>query len=88
MAGMRFWPKSSWAHAGIALVVATVLAIIGAGLEDQHSFAEAVRQYPHDGQDGLSALWDGMVAGFFIEVIVFVVLFMVQRRWLSSQDSN
>jgi hypothetical protein len=85
---MKRWPKSEWAHAGIAVAGATVLAIIGAGLEDRYSFAEAVRQYPHDGLDGLSALWDGMVAGFFVEVIVFVVLFMAQRRWLTSQDSK
>ena len=82
---MRFWPKSLWAHAVIAFVVATVLAFVGAGIEEQRSFAEAVRQYPHDGQDGLSALWDAMVAGFFIEVIAFVLLFMAQRRWLSSR---
>lgn len=88
IAGMRRWPKSQSAHACAAFVGATVLAIIRAGREDQRSFSEAVRKYPHDGLDGLSALWDGIVAGVFIEVIAFVALLMIQRRWLSSPESN
>jgi hypothetical protein len=83
MAGMKNWPKSPWTHAALAFVPATVLALIGAAIENRRSFAEAVRQYPHDGQDGLSALWDGLVAGFWIEVMVFFTLFYLQKRFAS-----
>jgi hypothetical protein len=83
MAGMNNWPKSRWTHAALAFVTATVLALIGAAIENRRSFAEAVRQYPHDGQDGLSALWDGLVAGFWIEVTVFFTLFYLQKRFAS-----
>jgi hypothetical protein len=71
----------------IALVPATVLALVGAGLEDRRSFAEAVRQYPHDGLNGLSALSDGLTAGFFIGLIAFLILFFAQR-FLASSNSD
>lgn len=86
MARMKNWPMSRWTHAALAFVPATVLALIGAAIENRRSFAEAVRQYPHDGQDGLSALWDGLVAGFWIEVTVFFTLFYLQKRFASPNE--
>jgi len=63
------------------------LAYLGAGFESRRSFADAVRQYPHDGLDGLSAFSDGLAAGFFIWVTAFLILFFAQR-YLTSTDSD
>jgi hypothetical protein len=86
MAGMRNWPKSRWTHAALAFAPATVLAIIGAAIENRRSFAEAVRQYPHDGLDGLGALWDGLVTGLFIGVTVFLIFFLFQKRFAAPSE--
>jgi hypothetical protein len=76
---MARWPRSGWAHAAIAVVVATPFAAVCFRPIEDHQFQEAIREAPHDGQDGLSAFAGAIGATFAIWVCTALVLFVVQR---------
>jgi hypothetical protein len=73
------WPRSGWTQAVIAFMVGLASAICAFKITADHQIALYAREYPHDGQDGLGAVMDGFGAGAFMLLIVFAVLFVVQR---------
>ncbi|WP_103933746.1 hypothetical protein [Bryocella elongata] len=76
---MAKWPRSGWAHAGVAVVVGSLACAAAFGPLEQHYLAEAVREAPHDGQDGLAAFAGAMEACVAIWLLVAGVVFVVQR---------
>jgi len=82
MRWVRQWPRSAWKQDGIALVCATILAMAGCHWTAEAELRYYVRAYPHDGQDGLGAMMDGLTAAFWIELAGFAVIFWLQRTFM------
>ena len=78
------WPNSGWTQAGIAFAISVISSVcVAIHVNDSH-FAIYAREYPHDGQDGLSALMDSIQAGSITLVCVFAVAFVVLRLLAGS----
>jgi hypothetical protein len=76
------WPKSGWSHAGLALVVALVSSVCVFIRVNNTHFAIYAHEYPYDGQDGLSAMMDALHVGTITLLVVFILLFLIQRIFL------
>jgi hypothetical protein len=88
MAAMTRRPTSRWTQAGIAILGATLLAVIAFKITANHQFDCYARTYPHDGQDGLGAFMDGLYVGSATELIGFVLIFGIQVAFVSRAKSE
>jgi hypothetical protein len=84
---MKKWPRTLLAHAVIAFIGATILAILTFRPILEMRMATYVRQYPHDGQDSLGAFLDACAAALVIEIGSGFFLFVLQRK-ISSRPSS
>jgi hypothetical protein len=87
---MKRWPHSAWAHAGISLLGATLLAPIF-GILTYFLFQAVVTSNGHLDSEGWgklgSILWGLWVtAGSW--VIGLIVLFVLQRRWAARRKAE
>jgi hypothetical protein len=84
MNGVRKWPNSWWAHAGLALIGAIPITILCSWLVFRLSFLYYVRLYPHDGQDVLGSVFLWLLSLPVFAIGSFVLLFWIQKRWRSA----
>ena len=84
----RVWPKSGWAHAGIAFLSALISCVFVFIRVNNTHFARYAREYPHDGQDGLGAFMDALHAGALTLLGVFLLVFAVQRLLTAKHVSS
>ena len=82
------WPKSGWTQATIALAVSFASSVCVAIHINNSHFATYAREYPHDGQDGLSSLMDAVQAGVATFIGVFALAFVLQRLLTSDSRSH
>ncbi|MES2392118.1 MAG: hypothetical protein V4555_10795 [Acidobacteriota bacterium] len=75
----KWWPKSAWIQAILALPLAAIAGYFTIGPASNAAMTRNVREYPHDGLDGLSAYAEGIAAGFFTLIGVFLALCLLQR---------
>src|SRR5271170_559442 len=87
MAGMAKWPKSKSAQAGIAFLSSAVSTPLVFMWVMRTRMELYVREYPHDGQDSLSAFSDALFASMFTLVGVFAAVFAIQRFLTTKSDS-
>jgi hypothetical protein len=76
---MSNWPTGRWEQAAVAFAGAFVTAICADVLTYKIQLARYVHDYPHDGQDGLAAFFDGLSTGAWTFAGAFIVLFVLQR---------
>jgi len=76
---MIIWPRSLLAQLAISFVGAGIASYFVAGHVSDAQFLVYARQYPHDGQDGLGAMMDGLAAGGITFVAAFFGFFVAQR---------
>jgi len=87
MAGMpNRSPTSKFTQAVIAFLSAAVSAVLVFAWVNKSRFELYARQYPHDGQDGLSAFMEALQAGFWTLLGVFIFVFIAQC--MLTGDSN
>lgn len=80
IAGVKLrWPKSGWGQAGTAFLGAAISSVAVFIWVNNTHFALYTREYPYDGQDGLSAFMDALQAGFWTLIGVFTLAFFIQR---------
>ena len=72
------WPRSRIIQALISIAGATTIAPGAFRLIFNARMAVYVREYPHDGQDSLSAAVDALEAFVAIEVCLSVALYLIQ----------
>jgi hypothetical protein len=82
------WPRGRWSHAGIAFWAAIVAAIVADRIVYKIRLAQYVRDFPHDGQDGLAAFIEGLPAGAAVFVAGFIVMYLVQRALASGAGED
>jgi hypothetical protein len=70
----------------LALIGSTFLAIICAWLAFRLSFYFFVWRYPHDGQDMLGSVALAILVGPAVEILGFILLFLIQRDYFSQRD--
>jgi uncharacterized protein (DUF697 family) len=88
---MRRWPKSGWAHAGIAFVSALLISAVIGHLAERSVLATNIRTTPQYGETGwnsLGAFAGGVVAALWTFPIAFVLLFAIQRIFASGRDTD
>ena len=78
------WPISKRAHAGIAVAAAAISSYIAFEWVERTSLARYEREYPNDGQAGLGAFMDGLVAGIATLIVVLIAVYIVQRVSFST----
>lgn len=79
MAGMSKWPTSRWNQGWIAFIIAGITAYFVFVRSEKVLFAQYAKEAPYDGQDGLSAFMGAMQWGLGTLIVVFVLLFVIQR---------
>jgi hypothetical protein len=88
MADMAQWPTSRGMHAVIA-VMGAAAASIGVFIWTNNThFERYAREYPHDGQDGLSAFMDALFAGGWTFIGVSIGLFLLLRMTMGIRNSE
>jgi hypothetical protein len=86
---MKGWPKSGWAHAGIAFLSASILSVAGGCLAERSALIRNIRTSPQYGQTGwnsLGAFAGGVAAAFWTFLIAFFLTFAIQRLFASGRD--
>ena len=80
------WPRSRLLHGLISVVAATALGFLTFGPILNARMAIYVREYPHDGQDSLSALMDALEAFLLIEVCCSILFYWLQRKFAKQSS--
>jgi hypothetical protein len=87
-AEMVKWSCSRWTQAAISFLFAIACAVFVFVRVNRTHFERYAREYPHDGQDGLSALMDACQAGTWMAAGAFVAMYVLQRAITKNRRSN
>jgi hypothetical protein len=88
---MKRWPKSGWAHAGIAFASASILSVVAYCLGERSAYTYLVRTDPQHNDAGwysLGAAAGGVAAAFWTFLIALVPIFVIQRLFRPEGNTD